>query len=101
MNEVPPDVKPATSNNSGMAVASLVLGILSVVCCGLLAGIPAIICGHMALSQIKKSGGTIGGNGMAIAGLVMGYLSIVVTILFMLLGGLGVVLGTLQQGGAG
>ena len=29
MNEVTPDVKPATSNNSGMAVASLVMGYLS------------------------------------------------------------------------
>jgi hypothetical protein len=40
---------------------------------GPFAGIPAIITGHMALSRIKKSGGTLQGHGKAVAGLVMGY----------------------------
>ena len=60
---------------AGKATASLVLGLLSLVFC--LAGIPAIILGHMALSEIKKSAGRLKGDGMALAGLIMGYLSIV------------------------
>lgn len=62
--------------NSGLSIASLVCGILTLLTC-IITGIPAIICGHMALSKIKKSGGAVGGKGMAIAGLVMGYLSLV------------------------
>jgi len=60
-----------------MAIASLVLGICSIVLClGPLAGIPAVIMGHKANSDIRKSGGLLGGSGMATAGLVTGYLSV-------------------------
>jgi len=55
-------------------VASLVLGILGFAT-WFITGIPAVICGHVALSKIKKSRGSLTGGGMAIAGLVMGYLS--------------------------
>ena len=60
--------QPATS---GLAIWSLVLGLLSVLC--LATAIPAVICGHLALSKIKQSGGTLSGRGLAIAGLVTGY----------------------------
>jgi hypothetical protein len=46
-------------------------------CLSIFAGIPAVICGHTALSRIKRSGGMLQGNGLAIGGLVTGYLSIV------------------------
>jgi hypothetical protein len=66
--------------NSGLAIASMVCGISSVagVFCFVigLAAIPAIMCGHMALSQIKKSTVPMGGRGMAIAGLITGYLAV-------------------------
>src|SRR5262249_36837468 len=52
---------------------SLVLGILSLVGMNLLAGIPAIILGHMSRSSIRKSMGRVKGDGMALAGLIMGY----------------------------
>jgi hypothetical protein len=58
------------------ATASMVLGILSITCFWLLAGIPAIILGHMAKSNIAKSMGRLKGDGTATAGLIMGYLSI-------------------------
>jgi hypothetical protein len=45
-------------------------------CFSILAGIPAVICGHTAVSRIKRSGGVLQGNGLAIGGLVTGYLSI-------------------------
>ncbi|HTL59534.1 MAG TPA: DUF4190 domain-containing protein [Candidatus Limnocylindrales bacterium] len=61
---------------SGLAIWSLVLGILGVFCFSIIAGIPAVIFGHTALSRIKRSGGMLEGNGLAIGGLVTGYLSI-------------------------
>lgn len=65
----------------GLAVTSLVLGILSLVCFGFLAGIPAIICGHMARGRAKRQPAQYGGAGFAMAGLVMGYVSVVLTLL--------------------
>jgi hypothetical protein len=61
---------------AGLATASLVLGILSLLCCTFVTGIPAIICGHMAYSRIKRSAGQMKGTGLAIAGLILGYLSL-------------------------
>ncbi|GAA3962443.1 DUF4190 domain-containing protein [Actinomadura viridis] len=60
-----------TRPNNGMATASLVLGIIGIFACGL-TSILAIIFGHVAHSQIKRTGE--GGAGMATAGLVMGYI---------------------------
>jgi competence protein ComGC len=79
MNTLPP--LPDSPRNSGFAIWSLVLGILSVVCFYIFTAIPAVICGHVALSRIKRSGGALGGNGLAIAGLVTGYLAIAMSIL--------------------
>jgi type IV pilus assembly protein PilA len=62
--------------SSGQATASLVFGILSVTCFGILAGIPAVILGHIAKSNIRKSNGRLTGDGKATAGLIMGYISI-------------------------
>lgn len=67
---VPGTAVPHTT--SGLAIASLVLGIFLF----FPLSIPAIVLGHIALSQIKKSAGRIGGRGLAIAGLVLGYLGI-------------------------
>lgn len=75
----PPVTSDAGSNQqtSRLAVASMTLGISSIVCClGPLAGIPAVIMGHKANSKIRNSGGLLQGSGMATAGLVTGYLSI-------------------------
>jgi len=81
MNEAPPvPTNSAEPKNCSLAVWSLVLGILaivlSVVCIGPLFRIPAVICGHMAYSRIKRSAGALGGGGLALGGLITGYLSI-------------------------
>ena len=55
---------------------SLVLSILWI-------SIPGVICGHIAINQIKKTGEN--GRGLAIAGLVVGYLGIVGGILLAVL----------------
>ena len=73
---------PPQPKTSGLAVWSLVLGILSLGCLSILSGIPGVICGHKALSKIKRSAGALTGQGMAIAGLVTGYLGIAWAILF-------------------
>lgn len=79
----PPPIAPQTS---GLAVASLILGILSIaMCLGPLAGIPAVILGHKANSAIRRSGGLLQGSGMATGGLVTGYFSIFMIALWGLL----------------
>ena len=57
-----------------MALVSMVLGICSFFT-WIITGIPAVICGHIAKSKIKKSGGALSGSGMATTGLVCGYVS--------------------------
>ena len=56
--------------NSGKAIASLVFGIFFLF---FPFSIVAIILGHLALSEIRKSAGRLQGHGMAVAGLVLGY----------------------------
>lgn len=56
----------------GIAVAALILGLMSVALAGPLTAIPAIICGHLALIRIKKDGLTKG-RGLALTGLICGY----------------------------
>jgi competence protein ComGC len=63
--------QPKTST---LAIWSLVLGILSLICFTIFAAIPGVICGHKALSRIKRSDGALTGEGLAIAGLITGYL---------------------------
>ena len=58
------------SVTSRMAIASLILGILSLFTCGITA-IPAVILGIIALVQIGKSGGRLTGEGFAIVGMVV------------------------------
>ncbi|MHB8718205.1 MAG: DUF4190 domain-containing protein [Candidatus Dormibacteria bacterium] len=60
----------STSTN-GLAIASLVLGILWVYWIG---SILAVIFGHIALSQ--TSARQQGGRGLAIAGLALGYIGV-------------------------
>lgn len=62
-----------TSN--GLAVISLVLGILSMTLCTILAGVPAVITGHIARNRWRHEPQRYGGEGMAMAGLIMGYVS--------------------------
>ena len=77
MNEPPPaPATPAQPKTSGLAISSLVLGILGLTCFWLLTAIPAVICGHLAYSRIKRSAGALSGNGLALGGLITGYLSI-------------------------
>ena len=59
---------------SGLAIASICLAAGSMILCGIFMAVPAIICGHMALGEIKRSKEPIEGKTLAIIGLVLGYL---------------------------
>ena len=72
------------------AVWALITGILSLICCGIIAGIPAIILGNSAKKEIAASGGMQSGGGMAQAGFVLGIISIAITILWIILYATGV-----------
>ncbi len=61
---------PVPVKTCGLAIAALVLGILSFFSCGL-AIIPALICGIIALVKISSSQGCLKGKGMAITGIVL------------------------------
>ena len=65
---------------SGMAVASLVLGIVALVFfpLGLMLGVPAVMCGHAGWGAIRAEPELVGGKGMVVAGLITGYLGIVI-----------------------
>ncbi|MCU0491442.1 MAG: DUF4190 domain-containing protein [Chloroflexaceae bacterium] len=67
---------PMLPQNSSMAITSMVLGIVGWVFPVLVLSIGAVVTGHMARAEIRRSGGQLGGDGMAIAGLVLGYLQI-------------------------
>jgi hypothetical protein len=62
--------QPQQVATNGKAIASLVLGVLFC----FPAAVGAIVCGHLARSEIRKSGGRQKGAGLALAGLILGYL---------------------------
>jgi prepilin-type processing-associated H-X9-DG protein len=72
------------SQNTGLAITSMILGICSIVLClGPIAGLPAVICGHIAKGKIKR--GEAGGSAMALAGLITGYIGLAVIFLYLLM----------------
>jgi len=75
-------VQPETSK---LAVWSLVLALAGFILVGL-TSLPAVVCGHLALSGIKKSNGRQTGQGLAVAGLICGYLMSVIFVIAMLAG---------------
>jgi hypothetical protein len=64
-----------SSNDNGLSIVSLVLGVISLTGPGLVLGIPAIITGWIALK--KKQGE----RGLSIAGIVTGIVSTVISLL--------------------
>ena len=72
----PPAVRPRGTN--GLAIASLACGIAQFML-GPLPTIPAIVFGHVARHQIKRTGED--GAGLALAGLILGWAAIVLGVL--------------------
>jgi type II secretory pathway pseudopilin PulG len=78
------NIQPQPQTRKGLAIASLVLGILSILTLGLLVvgAIAAIVLGVIALGRIKKEPATYGGKGMAIAGIITSGVSLLLIAVF-------------------
>jgi hypothetical protein len=85
----PVGFQPAAAiKTSGMAVASLVLGIVGMVFVPFVPSVLAIIFGAVGMSQINRSNGLLKGKGMATAGIVLGIISIAFMIIMVVWVGL-------------
>jgi len=77
---VPDNAGPASirqPTTSWMAVLSLILALLSIpACCCAPLSIAAVVCGHIGLSDIRRSAGSLRGDDLCIAGLIIGYVAI-------------------------
>lgn len=78
---------------SSLAIVSLVFGVLCWFALPVIGALIAVVCGHMARSEIRQSRGELDGDGMAVAGLVLGWLHLAAAILtvvsaFLFFGGL-------------
>jgi hypothetical protein len=74
---------PAQTNKK--ALWSMILGIVSLVCCGFFAGIPAIILAMIGKKEIAASNGSQTGGGMATAGLILGIIAIAWSVIYLIL----------------
>ncbi|MFF3845267.1 DUF1707 and DUF4190 domain-containing protein [Streptomyces sp. NPDC002328] len=66
---------------NGKAVGAMVCGVLTTMTMGI-TGIPAVILGHTARAEIRRTGE--GGDGFALAGLILGWLSVAGWALFVM-----------------
>ena len=64
---------------NGMAIAALICGVCQIFF-WFFSGIPAIVLGHLARKQIRRTGEA--GDGMALAGMILGYVGLALTVLF-------------------
>ncbi|MEZ0397224.1 MAG: DUF4190 domain-containing protein [Anaerolineales bacterium] len=80
MNQSSPPYPPVQQvRTSTMAIISLITGILGFVqILPFIGPIAAIITGHIAKGEIKRSGGLVTGDGLATAGLILGYLMLAI-----------------------
>lgn len=73
-------VPPPLPRTSRLAWWSLFLGFLANMILPVIASIPGIICGHLALRAIRRDP-TLQGRKTAITGLTLGYMSLVAVVL--------------------
>ena len=89
-----PPANPAGGRQtSGLAIVSLVAGILGWVMAPFIASVVAVVCGHLARGEIRRDPGRLEGDGIAVAGLVLGYANLllaaaVVVVAVLFFGGL-------------
>ena len=75
---------PYTPQTNGLAVASMVLGIVGIVVVPLIGSILALVFGYQAHGQIRDSHGRQSGGGYATAGIVLGWVGIALGILMII-----------------
>jgi Domain of unknown function (DUF4190)/zinc-ribbon domain len=88
----PAPAKAAASvPTSGLAIASLVMGIGGLTILPLVGSILAIVFGYMARRDIRQRPGELAGDGIALAGIVMGWIAVGLAVLGLLFGiGIGI-----------
>lgn len=83
---VPAYAMPPNSRSNGLAIASLVLGIVSVpLCFFFVPAVLAVVFGAIAIKRCNDDP-AYAGKGMAIAGLVLGVVSLAVIVLLLVAG---------------
>jgi Domain of unknown function (DUF4190) len=75
--------QPYSSKTNTLAIVSLVTSIAGIVILPFLGSLAGVICGHISLSQIKRTGEQ--GRGMALAGLIVGYVGLALAIVGLIL----------------
>ena len=74
---------PVVAQNQTLAIVSLVLGILSIPCCGFIVfGIGAVVTGFMAKSKAEQNPNEFGGKSLALGGIIVGGITIILGIIF-------------------
>jgi len=81
---IPPGAGYAAQRTDGLAIASLVIGIVSIVCSfvclGVILGPTAAIMGFIARQRIATSGGALGGGALAMIGLILGIIGFLASV---------------------
>ncbi|MCD4524455.1 DUF4190 domain-containing protein [Nocardioides sp. cx-173] len=99
MSEQPPPASPSVPAlrppppSNGHAIASLVLGVTSLMGCSFVTGIPAMVLSRIARREIAASQGETAGEDLARIGFALGAVATVIGVLalvgLLILGGLG------------
>ena len=76
-----PMAPPQLARTNSLAITSMICGIAQFMF-GPLATIPAVVCGHVARNQIRRTGEQ--GAGMALAGLILGWIGVGFTVLLVI-----------------
>lgn len=96
-----PPKPPSTTSTS--SVIALVLGILSLTCCGFLSGIPAIFIGRSELKKVQEGSISESNRMLAKIGMVLGIigtvLSVLGTIVYVIIIAFTISTGIMQHGG--
>ena len=95
------NLPPPTPQTSSKAIVSLILGILSLACCGFFSGIPAIIMGKSELNAIKEGRASEANKSIANIGMILGIigssLSLLAIIGYAILLAIGLSMGVMNQ----
>jgi hypothetical protein len=84
-----PQSAPSVVHTSGLAIASLVMGIAGWTLLPVIGSILAIIFGYMARNEIRQRPDEVEGEGLAVAGLVLGWIMVGLSVVVLCLGAVG------------
>jgi hypothetical protein len=86
MGYMPGAMAYAGPRTDGLAIASLICGIVGIacffICLGVVLGPVAAIMGFISRQRVASSGGTLAGGGLALAGLILGVVGFAVSVIW-------------------